>query len=134
MSDRKRLPDTRSGMVHKFNVNGHEGYIIVGLYEDGTPGELFVSIAKEGSTVGGLCDIIGILTSMALQSGVELETLVRKLRGAAFEPAGGTTNSLQPSATSLIDYIFTWMGRQFCEGFEDEYQELLEKQKQIRRN
>jgi len=125
---RKRLPDTRQSITHKFNINGHKGYVTVGLFEDGQPGELFIEIAKEGSTVGGLCDSVGILTSMALQSGVPLETLVRKFRGSTFEPAGGTTNSEQPSATSIVDYVFVWLGRMFIDGFEEEFQNLLKTQ------
>ena len=111
--ERKRLPNTRKSITHKFNINGYEGYIIVGLYEDGKPGELFVEIAKEGSTIGGLCDGIGILTSMCLQYGVSLEVLSRKFRGSCFEPAGGTINSEIPLASSILDYIFTWMEKQF---------------------
>ena len=122
-SKRERLPDTRNSVVHKFNINGHKGYIIVGLYEDGRPGELFVEIAKEGSTVGGMCDTIGILTSMALQHGVSLETLARKFRATSFEPCGGTTNSEIPITSSLADYIFTWMGLRFSESFRKEYEE-----------
>jgi len=123
---RKRLSDTRQSITHKFNVNGHKGYMTVGLFDDGQPGELFIEIAKEGSTVGGLCDSVGILTSMALQYGVPLESLIRKFRGSTFEPAGGTTNSEQPSATSVVDYIFVWMGRMFVEGFEEDYKKLLD--------
>ena len=123
---RKKLPDTRKSVTHKFNVNGHKGYVIVGLYGDGTPGELFIEIAKEGSTVGGLCDAIGILTSLALQSGVPLDLMIRKFRGSCFEPAGGTTNSEIPLASSLTDYIFTWIGLQFSESFRREYTAIQE--------
>ncbi|MFZ0034121.1 MAG: vitamin B12-dependent ribonucleotide reductase, partial [Sedimentisphaerales bacterium] len=87
---RHRLPDTRQSITHKFSVAGHEGYLTVGLYEDGQPGELFITMAKEGSTVGGLMDVIGTCTSMALQYGVPLITLVDKFRHARFEPAGMT--------------------------------------------
>ena len=123
---RERLPVTRKSITHKFNVNGHKGYITVGMYEDGRPGELFIVIAKEGSTVGGLCDAIGILTSLALQSGTPLELLVRKFRGTCFEPCGGTINPEQSHATSIIDYIFTWMGLRFSESFRKEY-EIVQK-------
>ena len=119
--EREKLPDTRKSVTHKFNINGHKGYIIVGMYEDGRPGELFIEIAKEGSTIGGLCDAIGILTSLSLQSGVPLELMIRKFRGSCFEPAGGTINSVQPIASSLMDYIFTWMGLEFSESFRKEY-------------
>jgi ribonucleoside-diphosphate reductase alpha chain len=114
---RRRLPDTRKSITHKFSVAGHEGYLTVGLYEDGQPGELFITMAKEGSTVGGLMDVIGTCTSMALQYGVPLITLVDKFRHARFEPSGMTSNRDIPFAKSLIDYIFCWLGCQFIPGY-----------------
>ncbi|MHC4744378.1 MAG: vitamin B12-dependent ribonucleotide reductase, partial [Planctomycetota bacterium] len=116
---RKRLPDTRHSITHKFSVAGHEGYLTVGLYEDGQPGELFITMAKEGSTVGGLMDVIGTCTSMSLQYGVPLITLVDKFRHARFEPAGMTSNRDMPFAKSLIDYIFCWLGCQFIPGYAE---------------
>jgi ribonucleoside-diphosphate reductase alpha chain len=116
---RHRLPDTRHSITHKFSVTGHEGYLTVGLYEDGQPGELFITMAKEGSTVGGLMDVIGTCTSMALQYGVPLITLVDKFRHARFEPAGMTSNRDIPFAKSLIDYIFCWLGCQFIPGYAE---------------
>jgi ribonucleoside-diphosphate reductase alpha chain len=116
---RRRLPDTRQSITHKFSVAGHEGYLTVGLYEDGQPGELFITMAKEGSTVGGLMDVIGTCTSMALQYGVPLITLVDKFRHARFEPSGMTSNKDMPFAKSLIDYIFGWLGCQFIPGYAD---------------
>jgi ribonucleoside-diphosphate reductase alpha chain len=116
---RRRLPDTRRSITHKFSVAGHEGYLTVGLYEDGQPGELFITMAKEGSTVGGLMDVIGTCTSMALQYGVPLIALVDKFRHARFEPAGMTSNRDMPFAKSLIDYIFCWLGCQFIPGYAD---------------
>ena len=116
---RRRLPDTRHSITHKFSVTGHEGYLTVGLYEDGQPGELFITMAKEGSTVGGLMDVIGTCTSMALQYGVPLITLVDKFRHARFEPSGMTSNRDIPFAKSLIDYIFCWLGCQFMPGYAD---------------
>ncbi len=116
---RRRLPDTRKSITHKFSVAGHEGYLTVGLYEDGQPGELFITMAKEGSTVGGLMDIIGTCTSMALQYGVPLITLVDKFRHARFEPSGMTSNRDIPFAKSLIDYIFCWLGCQFIPGYAE---------------
>ncbi len=116
---RRRLPDTRQSITHKFSVAGHEGYLTVGLYEDGQPGELFITMAKEGSTVGGLMDVIGTCTSMALQYGVPLITLVDKFRHARFEPSGMTSNRNIPFAKSLIDYIFCWLGCQFIPGYAD---------------
>ncbi|MDZ7379246.1 MAG: vitamin B12-dependent ribonucleotide reductase, partial [candidate division KSB1 bacterium] len=98
---------------HKFDIAGHEGYIHVGLYEDGKPGEIFIKIAKEGSTVSGLMDTIGILTSMALQYGVPLEVLVDKFSHVRFEPSGFTKNPDIPFAKSLIDYIFRFLGSRF---------------------
>jgi len=116
---RRRLPDTRQSITHKFSVAGHEGYLTVGLYEDGQPGELFITMAKEGSTVGGLMDVIGTCTSLALQYGVPLITLVDKFRHARFEPSGMTSNRDIPFAKSLIDYIFCWLGCQFIPGYAD---------------
>ena len=116
---RRRLPDTRRSITHKFSVTGHEGYLTVGLYEDGQPGEVFITMAKEGSTVGGLMDVIGTCTSMALQYGVPLITLVDKFRHARFEPAGMTSNRDIPFAKSLIDYIFCWLGCQFIPGYAE---------------
>jgi ribonucleoside-diphosphate reductase alpha chain len=116
---RRRLPDTRNSITHKFSVAGHEGYLTVGLYEDGQPGELFITMAKEGSTVGGLMDVVGTCVSMALQYGVPLITLVDKFRHARFEPAGMTSNKNIPFAKSLIDYIFCWLGCQFIPGYAE---------------
>jgi len=116
---RRRLPDTRQSITHKFSVAGHEGYLTVGLYQDGQPGELFITMAKEGSTVGGLMDVIGTVVSMSLQYGVPLITLVDKFRHARFEPAGMTNNREIPFAKSLIDYIFCWLGCQFIPGYAD---------------
>jgi len=116
---RRRLSDTRQSITHKFSVTGHEGYLTVGLYEDGQPGELFITMAKEGSTVGGLMDVIGTCTSMALQYGVPLITLVDKFRHARFEPSGMTSNKEIPFAKSLIDYIFCWLGCQFIPGYAE---------------
>ncbi|MBW8016434.1 MAG: vitamin B12-dependent ribonucleotide reductase [Planctomycetes bacterium] len=116
---RRRLNETRNSLTHKFSVAGHEGYLTVGLYEDGQPGELFITMAKEGSTVGGLMDVIGTCVSMSLQYGVPLITLVDKFRHARFEPAGMTANKQIPFAKSLIDYIFCWMGCQFITGYAE---------------
>jgi ribonucleoside-diphosphate reductase alpha chain len=110
---RRRLPASRQAVCHKFDIAGHEGYLHVGFYEDGTPGEIFIKMAKEGSTVSGLMDTIGVLTSMALQFGVPLEVLVQKFSHVRFEPSGFTKNPDIPIAKSLIDYIFRFMGAQF---------------------
>ena len=116
---RRRLADTRRSITHKFNVAGHEGYLTCGIYDDGMPGELFITMAKEGSTIGGLMDSLGTSTSVALQYGVPLESLVRKFTHQRFEPSGMTTNRDIPFAKSLVDYIFRWLGMEFIEGYRD---------------
>ena len=117
---RHRLPDTRQALTHKFDIAGHEGYITVGLYEDGTPGELFITMAKEGSTIGGLMDTIGTLVSLAFQYGVPLETLVKKFAHQRFEPSGFTKNPDIPIAKSITDYLFRWLACQFVPGFREQ--------------
>jgi ribonucleoside-diphosphate reductase alpha chain len=116
---RRRLPETRTAVTHKFDIAGHEGYLTVGLFEDGQPGELFITMAKEGSTIGGLMDSIGTLTSMALQYGVPLEALARKFAHQRFEPSGFTKNPEIRNATSITDYVFRWMALQFIPGYRE---------------
>jgi len=116
---RRRLSDTRTAVTHKFDIAGHEGYLTVGLFEDSTPGELFITMAKEGSTIGGLMDAVGTLTSMALQYGVPLEALVRKFAHQRFEPSGFTKNPEIRNASSIIDYVFRWMALQFVTGYRE---------------
>ncbi|MCI0537762.1 MAG: vitamin B12-dependent ribonucleotide reductase, partial [Verrucomicrobiales bacterium] len=116
---RRRLPETRSAVTHKFEIAGHEGYLTVGLFEDGRPGELFVTMAKEGSTIGGLMDTIGALTSMALQYGVPLEGLVKKFAHQRFEPSGFTKNPDIRQASSIIDYVFRWLAVTFISGYKE---------------
>jgi ribonucleoside-diphosphate reductase alpha chain len=116
---RRHLPATRKSVTHKFSVGGHEGYITVGLFEDGQPGELFITMAKEGSTIGGLMDTIGTLTSLALQYGVPLLALVNKFSHMRFEPSGWTGNPDIPNAKSVPDYIFRWLGMEFIAGFRE---------------
>ena len=116
---RRRLPETRQAVTHKFDIAGHEGYLTVGLFEDGNPGELFVTMAKEGSTIGGLMDAIGTLTSMALQYGVPLEALVRKFAHQRFEPSGFTKNPEIRNASSITDYVFRWMATHFVPGYRE---------------
>jgi ribonucleoside-diphosphate reductase alpha chain len=106
-------------VTHKFSVGGHEGYITVGLFEDGSPGELFVTMAKEGSTIGGLMDTIGTQTSLCLQYGVPLLALVDKFTHMRFEPAGWTNNPDIPNAKSVVDYIFRWAGIEFIPGYRE---------------
>ena len=110
---RERLPDTRQSVTHKFNISGHEGYITVGLYPDGRVGELFITMAKEGSTIGGLMDCFGTAISMSLQYGVPLSVYVEKFSHTRFEPMGHTKNPDIPIAKSLVDYIFRWLGQTF---------------------
>jgi ribonucleoside-diphosphate reductase alpha chain len=116
---RRRLSDTRGAVTHKFDIAGHEGYLTVGLFEDGQPGELFITMAKEGSTIGGLMDSIGTLTSLALQYGVPLEALVRKFAHQRFEPSGFTKNPEIRNAASITDYVFRWMAMQFIPGYRE---------------
>ncbi len=116
---RHRMPETRVSLTHKFEIAGHEGYITVGLYEDGQPGELFIQMAKEGSTIGGLMDTVATLTSIALQYGVPLESLVRKFAYQRFEPSGFTKNPDIRNATSITDYVFRWLGCQFIRGYKE---------------
>src|SRR5664279_3535735 len=116
---RRRLSDTRTAITHKFDIAGHEGYLTVGLFENKQPGELFITMAKEGSTIGGLMDGIGTLTSLALQYGVPLEALVRKFAHVRFEPSGFTKNPDIRNAASITDYVFRWMAMQFIPGFRE---------------
>jgi ribonucleoside-diphosphate reductase alpha chain len=116
---RRRLSDTRTAVTHKFDIAGHEGYLTVGLFDNGQPGELFITMAKEGSTIGGLMDSIGTLTSLALQYGVPLEALVRKFAHQRFEPSGFTKNPEIRNASSITDYVFRWMAFQFIPGYRE---------------
>ena len=110
---RRRLPDERKSLTHKFQIGAHEGYITVGLYDDGTPGEVFISMNKEGSTLSGLMDAFATSVSVGLQYGVPLKILVNKFSHVRFEPSGFTTNPNIRVAKSIIDYIFRWMGMKF---------------------
>jgi ribonucleoside-diphosphate reductase alpha chain len=110
---RRKLPDERVAMTHKFSVEGQEGYVTVGLYEDGKPGELFITMAKEGSTLSGVMDAFATAISLTLQYGVPLEFLVNKFSHVRFEPAGWTNNPQIPYAKSIIDYIFRWLAAKF---------------------
>ncbi len=116
---RERLPDTRRSITHKFSIAGHEGYITVGLYDDGRPGELFITMAKEGSTIGGLMDAFGTAVSMSLQYGVPLEVYVNKFSHTRFEPNGHTKNPDIRIAKSVVDYIFRWLGITFLPGYRE---------------
>jgi ribonucleoside-diphosphate reductase alpha chain len=116
---RRKLPDERHSLTHKFSVGGHEGYIHVGLYDSGEPGEIFIRMAKEGSTISGLMDSFATAVSLALQHGVPLRLLVDKFSRMRFEPSGFTGNPELPRATSVMDYLFRWLGSKFLRS-EDE--------------
>jgi ribonucleoside-diphosphate reductase alpha chain len=116
---RERLPHTRRSLTHKFDIQGHEGYVNVGFYPDGRPGELFITMAKEGSTIGGLMDVLGTAISIGLQYGVPLEVFVNKFAHSRFEPAGFTKNPDIPIAKSIADYIFRWLGMEFIPGYRE---------------
>ncbi len=116
---RRRLPDTRTAFTHKFDIAGHEGYLTVGMFDNDRPGELFITMSKEGSTIGGLMDSIGTLTSMALQYGVPLEALVKKFAHQRFEPSGFTKNPEIRNASSITDYVFRWLAFQFISGYRE---------------
>jgi len=118
---RERLPDTRRSVTHKFEIVGHEGYITVGLYDDGRPGEVFITMAKEGSTVGGMMDSFGTAISISLQYGVPLGVLVNKFSHARFEPMGFTKNPEIRVAKSIVDYIFRWMALEFLPGYREQF-------------
>ena len=109
---RRKLPDERRSITHKFSIGGHEGYITVGMYDDGAPGEIFITMAKEGSTISGLMDAFATAISFNLQYGVPLKFLVDKFAHVRFEPSGWTGNQQIPYAKSIMDYIFRWLGAQ----------------------
>ncbi|MGE0549033.1 MAG: vitamin B12-dependent ribonucleotide reductase [Kofleriaceae bacterium] len=113
MATRYKLPDERASFTHKFSIGGHEGYITVGLYEDHSPGEIFVRMAKEGSVIAGLMDSFATAISLALQHGVPVNVLIEKFKGTRFEPSGFTGNQEIPIATSIMDYLFRWLAIRF---------------------
>jgi ribonucleoside-diphosphate reductase alpha chain len=113
---RRRLPDERHSLTHHFSVGGHEGYVTVGLYEDGLPGEMFIRMAKEGSTVSGLMDSFATAVSLALQYGVPLQVLCAKFSHTRFEPSGWSGNPKIGYAKSLMDYLFRWLELRFLKG------------------
>src|SRR3989344_4135309 len=110
---RERLPSARCAINHRFCIGGHKGYLTVGLYGDGRPGEIFIKMAKMGSTVNGLVDSFAIAVSMGLQHGVPLEKLVEKFTNVRFEPMGRTQNPQISEAESIVDYIARWMKLKF---------------------
>ena len=110
---RRRLADERQAITHKFSVGGHEGYLTVGMFDDGTPGEIFITMSKEGSTLSGLMDAFATMVSLSLQYGVPIKVLVNKFSHVRFEPSGVTNNKDIRFAKSVIDYIFRWMALKF---------------------
>jgi len=112
-AQRRKLPDERKSVTHKFSIGGHEGYIIVGMYAEGAPGEIFIKMAKEGSTLSGFMDGLALSISIGLQYGVPLKALVDKLTNTRFEPSGFTENPSIRYASSVLDYIARWLGGKF---------------------
>jgi ribonucleoside-diphosphate reductase alpha chain len=110
---RRKLPAVRNAVTHKFSIGGHEGYITVGMYDDGQPGEIFLVMAKEGSAISGLMDSFATAISLALQYGVPLRVLIDKFSHVRFEPSGHTGNPSVPFAKSIVDYIFRWLASRF---------------------
>jgi ribonucleoside-diphosphate reductase alpha chain len=113
---RRHLPDERHSLTHHFSVGGQEGYVTIGLYEDGLPGELFIRMSKEGSTVSGLMDSFATAVSLALQYGVPLQVLCDKFSHTRFEPSGWSGNPKIGYAKSLMDYLFRWLELRFLKG------------------
>jgi ribonucleoside-diphosphate reductase alpha chain len=112
-AQRRKLPNERTSITHKFSIGGHEGYLTVGKYADGTPGEIFIKMAKEGSTLSGIMDAFALSVSIALQYGVPLRALVDKFVNSRFEPSGYTGNPEIRYAKSIVDYIGRWLGAKF---------------------
>ncbi len=121
---RRRLPDERRAITHHFSIAGQEGYLTVGVYDDGSPGEIFVRMAKEGSTISGLMDSFATVVSLALQHGVPLDLLCAKFSHTRFEPSGWSGNPKIGYATSLMDYLFRWMELKFLKSEQAELFEL----------
>jgi len=115
-ANRHRLPDERAAITHHFSVGGHEGYLTVGLYPDGQPGEIFIRMAKEGSTIAGLMECFGTVVSVSLQHGVPLKVLCDKLSHTRFEPSGWTGNPQIGFAKSIMDLLFRWLELRFLSG------------------
>ena len=115
-ANRHRLPNERAGITHHFSIADHEGYVTVGLYPNGQPGEIFIRMAKEGSTIAGLMECFGTVVSVSLQHGVPLRVLCDKLSHTRFEPSGWTGNEELGYAKSIMDYLFRWMELRFLSG------------------
>ncbi len=130
---RRKLPDERRSITHKFSVAGHEGYIHVGLYETGDPGEIFIRMAKEGSTISGLMDSFGTAISLAFQHGVPLRLLADKFTRTKFDPSGFTGNPEIPRASSIMDYIFRWLGAKFVKEERTEMESSIDASGELKR-
>lgn len=120
VAHRQVLPDTRSSITHKFCINGHEGYLTIGLHADGRPGEIFIKMAKEGSTMSGMCQAFCRAFSLALQYGLSLDDAVIRFSGMRFEPMGATTNPDIPECQSIVDYVAKFLLAHFGEGHPGE--------------
>lgn len=116
LATRQVLPATRSSVTHKFCVGGHEGYLTVGFHPDGRPGEIFIKMAKEGSTMSGMCQAFCRAFSLALQYGLSLEEAVLRFRGMRFEPMGPTSNPEIPDCSSIVDYVARFLELNYGEG------------------
>jgi ribonucleoside-diphosphate reductase alpha chain len=123
---RRKLPDTRASLTHKFSIGGTEGYLTVGKFDDGKPGEVFIQMAKAGSTINGLMDCVGTLVSLCLQYGVPLDTFVKKFSHVRFEPEGMTKNPHIPFAKSVIDYVARLLGMEFIPGYKERMSPLAQ--------
>jgi ribonucleoside-diphosphate reductase alpha chain len=110
---RTSLPTTRESLTHKFSIERHEGYLTIGLYPDGRPGEIFIKMAKEGSTISGMCQAFCRAFSLALQYGLTVEEAVRRFKGMRFEPMGATSNPEVPEASSIVDYVARYLELHF---------------------
>ena len=113
--ERRSLPPTRESLTHKFSVGGHEGYLTVGLYPDGEPGELFIKISKEGSAISGMCQAFCRAFSIAIQQGFALEEAIGRFKGMRFDPMGATSNPQIPEAQSIVDYVARYLELTFCD-------------------
>lgn len=113
IATRKSLPSTRESITHKFSIERHEGYLTIGLYADGRPGEIFIKMAKEGSTISGMCQAFCRAFSLALQYGLSVEEAVKRFKGMRFEPMGSTNNPDIPEASSIVDYVARYLELHF---------------------
>lgn len=111
---RRALSPTRRSRTHKFTVGGHEGYLTVGLFEDGKPGEIFIKMSKEGSTMSGMCQAFCRAFSLSIQYGLSIDEAVARFKGMRFEPMGPTANPTIPEASSIVDYVARYLEQQYC--------------------